>query len=94
MVFIQIQAFLCRFEYIKWRQYRNPNVEPLMNPCPCFETGCVDRSAGHYVRPRLFNWITILLLTGWIGLVAITAESVGEAPKPTSASALVDSLIQ
>lgn len=62
-----------------------------MNPCP---SCCDERSLGHYVRPRLFNWITILLLTGWIALVALTAESVGETPRPASASALVDQLIQ
>lgn len=30
---------------------------------------------GNFTRPKLFNWITILLVTAWVVLVGIVAES-------------------
>ena len=30
---------------------------------------------GNYARPRLFNWITILLITAWVALVGVIAET-------------------
>lgn len=30
-------------------------------------------TTGYHPRPRLFNWITILLLAGWVVLVALIA---------------------
>ena len=29
---------------------------------------------GNFARRRLFNWITIVLVTAWVGLVTIVAE--------------------
>ena len=38
---------------------------------------------GNYTRPKLFNWITILLITAWVILVGIVAEtSQSRAPDP------------
>lgn len=37
------------------------------------------RLASGYTRPRLFNWITILLVTAWVALVGILAA---HAPHP------------
>ena len=36
------------------------------------------------LRPSLFNWITVLLVTGWVVIVAIAAELAG----PDSLSAV------
>lgn len=43
-------------------------------------------SGGNYGRPRLFNWITILLVTAWVVLVGIVAEST-RAHAPSNAEA-------
>lgn len=46
-------------------------MDDPMYHCPCDEkpmTGLLR------ARPKLFNWITILLLTGWVLLVALVAE--------------------
>lgn len=32
-------------------------------------------SGDNFTRPKLFNWITILLVTAWVVLVGIVAES-------------------
>ncbi len=29
------------------------------------------------VRPNLFNWLTVLLLTGWVGIVTVALETAG-----------------
>ena len=30
-----------------------------------------------WLRPNLFNWVTVLLVTGWVAIVAVAAELSG-----------------
>ncbi|HKI75240.1 MAG TPA: hypothetical protein VJ998_11365 [Pseudomonadales bacterium] len=47
----------------------------LMNMCPCPEEKPLIGVPGQYARPRLFNWITILLVTAWVVVVGIVAQT-------------------
>ncbi|MBO6564977.1 MAG: hypothetical protein JJ934_02245 [Pseudomonadales bacterium] len=31
----------------------------------------------NHVRPNLFNWLTVLLLIGWVGIVTVALETAG-----------------
>lgn len=47
-----------------------------MNTCPaCDQHKTMIGLEGHYTRPRLFNWITILLVTAWVVVVGVVAET-------------------
>lgn len=46
-----------------------------MNRCSCCEDKTMIGVGGNYTRPRLFNWITIVLVTAWVVLVGIVAET-------------------
>lgn len=46
-----------------------------MNTCPCSEERPMIGLEGHFARPRLFNWITILLVTAWVVVVGIVAQT-------------------
>ncbi len=42
----------------------------------CHRNDSNDNSnRGYYKRPQLFNWITVILLVGWVGIVTVIAES-------------------
>ncbi|MCB1693775.1 MAG: hypothetical protein KDI19_13490 [Pseudomonadales bacterium] len=44
-------------------------------------------------RPPLFNWITILLVSGWVLLVAAVAEYSADAPRPPeTVETMIDTL--
>lgn len=43
-------------------------------------------------RPRLFNWITILLVTVWVGLVAVIVEVSRPSKQAVSVDTFVESL--
>lgn len=65
-----------------------------MNMCPCCEEKTRLGLGSYLGRPRLFNWITILLLTGWVMLVAIVAETnpADPAAQPGNSRAFIESL--
>lgn len=63
-----------------------------MNMCPCCEETTTPGFGSYLSRPRLFNWITILLITGWVLLVAIVAES--NHPDPAAGSENVQAFIE
>lgn len=46
--------------------------------------GCGEQQAQFQVKTRLFNWVSAILLTGWVLIVAVAAESAGpvEAKSP------------
>ena len=55
-----------------------------MQSSDCCLDGCVDNCSDtrannapkrHFNRPQLFNWITVSLLVGWVGIVTVIAES-------------------
>lgn len=57
-----------------------------MNACPtCDNHNAKIGLEGHYTRPRLFNWITILLVTAWVLVVGIVAET-AQTPEPGAAA--------
>lgn len=50
--------------------------------CPCGHRTCdaetlPETLSKPQVRPGLFNWLTVLLLTGWIGIVTFALETAG-----------------
>lgn len=64
--------------------------------CPCkaqstFLTRLLDYSRG---RPRLFNWMSILLLTVWVILVSIIIETGGKNGPDTQDSLPVEAFIE
>jgi len=65
-----------------------------MNMCPCYEERTMPGLGSYLGRPRLFNWITILLLTAWVILVAIVAETnpADQAAQPADSQAFIESL--
>ncbi len=49
--------------------------------CHCKERS--DAGRGLPLRPRLFNWMTVALLTVWVLLVALIAENSGRVDRET-----------
>lgn len=47
-----------------------------------------------HTRTRLFNWITILLVTSWVGLVTLVAEYSMPIADTTEAAAFVEELVR
>lgn len=59
-----------------------------MNPCAC----CDETEVVPLVRPRLFNWITIVLVTLWVGIVAVIAENTTPQSQTVSVERFVETL--
>ncbi len=43
-------------------------------------------------RPSLFNWVTVLLLTGWVGIVTVALKTAG--PENLSAVPTLESFLR
>ena len=55
------------------------NYSPCMDQCPgCPEQRAVPRSS--VPRSRFFNWITVTLVTLWVVVIAVVAESSRDVP--------------
>ena len=49
-----------------------------MSACNCCpRTRDAERLPEIHPRTTLFNWVTVLLLTGWVGIVTIAMETAG-----------------
>ena len=46
-------------------------------------------------RPRLFNWVTVLLITGWVLVVAVVIETTENRPveQETSTQVFIENLL-
>lgn len=53
----------------------------------------VASTVKYLARPRLFNWITVLLITIWMGIVAVVAETSQPGTRESvSMQSLIESL--
>jgi len=51
--------------------------------------------SGEFARPKLFNWVTVMLLTAWLLTVLVVVESTESQPRhqPESVQTFLEELL-
>lgn len=53
-----------------------------------------QNTLARYRQIRLFNWVTVLLLSGWVGIVAVASHLTGTPPAETSAAPALEAFLR
>ncbi len=69
-----VAVLIYRLEYIEWWRFPDDRELPTMCVCNCTEGARATDQRIRRGNRALFNWITILLITGWVMLVGIAAD--------------------